>query len=64
MLVVKQRKQLVLNLREPERVTTVIPTAKTFEHKGKTLVAVPHRLDEVRVLKNLGFEPPSPVSSP
>lgn len=63
MLVVKQRKQLVLNLREPERVTTVIPTAKTFEYKGKTLVAVPHRLDEVRVLKNLGFEPPSPVSS-
>lgn len=63
MLVVKSRKQLVLNLREPERVTTIIPTAKVFQFKGQPLVAVPHRLDEVRVLKNLGFEPPSPISS-
>ena len=63
MLVVKERKHLVLNLRDPDRVTTVIPTAKKFLHKGHVLVAVPHKLDEVRVLKNLGLDAPSPVSS-
>jgi SNF2 family DNA or RNA helicase len=31
------------------------------EHKGATLVAVPHRPDETRVLRNLGFEVPDPM---
>jgi SNF2 family DNA or RNA helicase len=39
----------------------VIPTAKVFEYKGAKLVAVPHRLDETRVLRNLGFGVPAPV---
>lgn len=63
MLVVKNHKKLLLNLNDPERVTTVIPTAKTVEVKGKTLVAVPHRADEVRVLRNLGFDAPAPMGS-
>lgn len=62
MLVSKKHRKLVLNLREPERVTQFIPTAKTLVYKGKTLVAVPHRLDEVRVLKNLGFDVPPPIA--
>lgn len=38
-----------------------MPTAKTLEVQGKTIVAVPHRLDEVRVLRNLGFDAPGPM---
>lgn len=63
MLVAKKHKKLLLNLREPERVTAVMPTAKTIEYNGKTLVVVPHRLDEVRVLRNLGFDAPPPMGT-
>lgn len=62
MLVSKQHRKVVLNLRNPDRITTVIPTAKTFEYKGATLVAVPHKDDEVRVLRNLGFDAPAPIT--
>jgi SNF2 family DNA or RNA helicase len=61
MLIHKEKKAVVLKLRNPSRVTTVIPTAKLVEHKGSTLVAVPHRPDETRVLRNLGFEVPEPM---
>lgn len=63
MLVSKKHKKLILNLRDPARVTSVIPSAKLMEFKGQTLVAVPHELDEVRVLRNLGMDPPTPMSS-
>ncbi len=61
MLVSTQHRKLILNLRSPERVLTVIPTAKTLDFKGRTLVAVPHRSDEVRVLRNLGIDAPAPI---
>lgn len=61
MLVHAKSKKLVLNLRNTARVTEVIPTAKTLEYKGKTLVAVPHKLDEVRVLRNIGIDAPGPI---
>jgi SNF2 family DNA or RNA helicase len=61
MLVHKATRKLVFNLKDPSRVTTVIPTAKTFEYKGTTLLAVPHNPDEVKVLRNLGFDVPSPI---
>lgn len=62
MYVSRANEKLVLNLQHPARVTAVIPSAKEFEFKGQRLVAVPHRLDEVRVLRNLGFdETPSPI---
>ena len=63
MLVSTKHKKLILNLKEPKRITTIIPSAKTLEYKGRTLVVVPHKLDEVRVLRNLGFDTPAPVSS-
>lgn len=63
MIVIKEHKKLLLNLKDPERVTTVIPTARAMLHNGKTLVSVPHRLDEVRVLRNLGFDAPNPMGS-
>jgi hypothetical protein len=61
MIVSTATKKLVLNLRNPGRVTHVIPSARVFEFRGQPLVAVPHRLDEVRVLRNLGIPAPSPV---
>lgn len=61
MLIHQQTKKVVLNLRNPERVTNLIPTAKAFQFKGATLVAVPHRLAETRVLRNMGYEVPSPI---
>jgi SNF2 family DNA or RNA helicase len=61
MIVSKPHKKLILNLRDPERITTILPKARTLVHKGKTLVAVPHGLEEVRVLRNLGFDAPAPM---
>ncbi len=62
MLVHEPSKRLVLNLSDPARVMTVIPTARQFEFQGKSLVAIPHRIDEVRVLRNMGFSAtPGPI---
>lgn len=61
MLVRKDKKALILKLRNPSKVTTVVPTAKLVQHNGQTLVAVPHRPDEVKVLRNLGFDAPDPM---
>lgn len=61
MLIIRSKKSVVLKLKNPNLITTVIPTAKTFQFRGQTLVAVPHRLDETRVLRNMGFSVPSPA---
>jgi SNF2 family DNA or RNA helicase len=62
MLISKKHKKIIINSRHPERITMVIPTAKTFDYKGQTLVAVPHELDAVRVLRNIGYDAPSPIA--
>ncbi len=62
MLIHRATQKVVLNLSNPARVTTVIPTAKAFVYKGATLVAVPHRLPETRILRNLGFDVPAPMT--
>lgn len=61
MLIHKGKKAVVLKLRNPSRVTTVIPTAVLADYKGTKVVAIPHRPDETRVLRNLGFEVPDPM---
>jgi len=62
MLVRTDKRALILRLRNPSRVTTPIPTAKLVTHNGNTYVAVPHRPDEVKVLRNLGFNAPDPMT--
>ena len=62
MLISKKHRKLIFNSRHPERITTVIPTAKPLTYKGRQLVAVPHRLDETKVLRNIGYHVPSPVA--
>ena len=59
--IVKDKEAVLLRLRNPARVTTVIPTAKKILHKGQELVAVPHRPDEARILKQLGYDTPDPM---
>jgi SNF2 family DNA or RNA helicase len=61
MLVHKESRKLVLNLKNPARVADVIPSAKVLPHNGSSLVVVPHREDEVRVLRNLKFDAPAPI---
>lgn len=61
MLIWKEKKALLLKSREPDRITNVIPSAKQFTVKGVPYVAVPHKLVETRVLRNLGYEPPAPI---
>lgn len=61
MLISTRKKALILRLKDPERVLSVIPKAKKFTFKGKEYVAVPHRRDEVKVLNNIGIEAPSPM---
>jgi SNF2 family DNA or RNA helicase len=61
MIVVEQAKALALNLKHPNKVLDSIPTAKTLSYGGKDLVVTPHRLDEVKVLRNLGIKAPAPI---
>lgn len=61
MLIHKKAKAVLFRLKNPSRITTVIPTAKEFIHNGANMVAVPHRPDETRVLRNLGFDVPDPM---
>lgn len=61
MLVVEKAKAIALKLNNPNRVLDSILTARTYEVRGVPLVITPHRLDEVRVLNNLGIKAPSPI---
>jgi SNF2 family DNA or RNA helicase len=61
MLVIERAKALALKLANPARVLESIPTAKPITVRGIDLVVAPHRLDEVRVLHNMGIKAPSPI---
>jgi SNF2 family DNA or RNA helicase len=61
MLIRADKRALIFKLKEPSRILTVIPTARIVQHNGFPLVAVPHRPDETRVLRNLGFDVPDPM---
>lgn len=61
MIVSKRKKALVLRLRDPNKVLSVIPSAKLLNVKGKTYVAVKHGQDETRVLRNIGIDAPAPI---
>lgn len=60
-IVSAKQKALVLNPANPEMLTTLLPMAKPFPYRGHTLYAVPHDVDVVRLLRNVGVEAPSPI---
>jgi SNF2 family DNA or RNA helicase len=61
MLVVEQSKALALKLNHPARVLDTIPSARTLDVRGQSLTILPHRLTEVKILRNLGIRAPSPI---
>lgn len=62
-LVVADKQKILIKDDNPSRLTTVIPTAKIVNYKGVDLVVVPHKLDETKVLRNFGFDIPSPIGT-
>ena len=60
-LIVPHKKKILLSDSHPTRITTVIPSSKIITYMGRELVVVPHEIDEVRVLNNMGYEIDSPV---
>lgn len=63
MLISQKHKRVILNLRDPGRILGTIPAAKALEFKGKAVVAVPHRTDEIKILANLGIKIPSSITT-
>ena len=61
MQVVERARGVLLKLKDPSRVLETIPSAQVLKYHDRFAVLVKHRLDEVRVLKNLGIEVPSPI---
>jgi SNF2 family DNA or RNA helicase len=43
------------------RVATLIPHAKKIVHEGKEWTVVPHKLDEYKMLRNLGYDIQPPI---
>lgn len=63
MLVIPDKRKIIINSNENDSIAHFIPHAKTFTHKGDNLVALPYGVDESIVLRNLGFSVPPPVLS-
>lgn len=61
MLISQEKKALLLRLRDPTRITSVIPKSRTILYQDKEYVAVRHGVDEVKVLRNMGINAPSPI---
>lgn len=61
-LVYPPKRAVLLAPKYPAKLLAVMPTAKTFIHRDRMMVAVPHRPDETSVLRNLGYEVPDPMN--
>lgn len=62
MLIKPKFKKVILNLRNKDRVLSVIPGAKILPYKGTDLIVVPHRTHEVKILNNIGIKTPYPIN--
>lgn len=60
-IVSAQQKAIVLNPAKPEMLCNLLPMAKEFDWNGHRLYAVPHDVDVVRLLRNVGVSVPSPI---
>ena len=64
MVVAPSSRNLVLATDRYADVLRAIPHAKTFDHAGEMLTAVPHGIEETMVLRNLGYrDAPAPILS-
>ena len=62
MLVLPDKRKIVINSKENERVAKYIPHAKIFNHGDDKLLAMPYGVEESLVLRNLGFDVPPPIT--
>lgn len=61
MLVIPDKRKIIINSSENSAIANYIPHAKTFDHNGDNLVALPYGVDESIVLRNLGLHVPAPI---
>lgn len=52
---------VLLSVNDPSPIIKYIPHAKLIRFKGRNIVAVKHKLDETKLLRNMGLEVPSPM---
>lgn len=57
----KESRRIVLNARDPDQITSLIPRSRKIVFRGQPLVAVYHGIEETRLLNNLGLKIPSPA---
>jgi SNF2 family DNA or RNA helicase len=62
MLVHEPTRSLFLRSRNPQAIRNILPKTREIDFEGHN-IAVPHRLDEVRILRNLGIQAPPPILS-
>jgi SNF2 family DNA or RNA helicase len=60
MIVHTPSKSLLLRVRSPAAICNILPKWKTIDYEGHNL-AVPHSMDAVRILRNLGVAAPPPI---
>lgn len=61
MLVIPEKRKIVISSTANSEVAAVVPHARVLEHNGQEMVAMRYGVDEARVLKNLGFHVPAPI---
>ena len=61
MLVIPDKRKIIIDSSENAAVAQAIPHAKLLKHDGKDMLAMPYGVDESMVLKNLGFSVPAPI---
>lgn len=61
MLVIPDKKRIVIKSSHNEAVAKIIPHAKRFTHKGEDHIAIPYGVEESIVLRNMGFNVPEPI---
>lgn len=61
MLVIPEKKRIVIKSSHNEAVSQVIPHARRFTHNGEDHIAIPYGVEESIVLRNMGFSVPEPI---
>ncbi len=61
MIISDRHKALLIRSRTPQRIKAMVPHAKEVTVRGRQMLALPHRVDEVRALTNMGIKAPSPI---
>lgn len=63
MLIHAAKQAVIIRPRDIAAIQTAIPHSRRVTVQGHQMLAIPHRVDETRVLRNLGCRVPSPILS-